>query len=173
MAKSKKTTTKKLTKLQKVGNDLKAPALVILGVIGGNIVGQVIDNALKVDPNEEGINPKAMVSPVLKLTTGIAGAILFKKDYVKLVLGGVAASGLASSVKVLLKKDVLDGFKGLGKTEALKKLKESIKIEKYDPYLPELDTGEVEAEPEVVVIEKPDGKINYDDYEEVEELDLI
>ena len=144
--------------------ELKAPALIIVGMIGGNIAGKAIDKVLKVDETQVGFNPKAIAKPVVQLSTGVAGAMLLKDDNLKLLATGVATSGVASGVKVLLKKDLLSGMHGLG-NNALSSARGLLKAERYNPDLPELTNGNYET----YQVEYPGNGEEYNDYDEEED----
>ena len=78
---------------KQVLEELKAPALIIVGMIGGNMAGKAIDKVLKVDGTQVGFNPKTLARPVVQLSAGVAGALLLKDENLKLVATGVATSG--------------------------------------------------------------------------------
>ncbi|MBU0487425.1 MAG: hypothetical protein KKA07_07655 [Bacteroidetes bacterium] len=155
---------------KQVLDELKSPALIVLGMIGGNLGGKLIDQALGVDDTSTEFQVKGLVKPIVQLTAGIGGSILLKDQNLKLIANGVAASGVASTVKVLLKKDMLAGFKGLGTAEALKNFRENLKIERYNPHLPELASTQVESLPIEVA---PAGANDYTDYEEVDAVEIL
>jgi len=151
--------------------ELKAPALIVVGMVGGNLAGKLVDKVLKVDSSASGFNAKALASPVVQITAGIGGAILLKDKNLKLVACGVAASGVAATVKVLLKKDLLAGFSGLGNTlEALNEFRNNFKLEPYSPHLPELDNVQIESLPVEVDLS---GKADYADYEEIDSIQIL
>jgi hypothetical protein len=161
MSEGKKITTKEVL------NELKAPALIVLGMAGGSMAGKVIDKALKVDPNKKGFDAKALAKPVVQLSAGIGGALLLKDQNLKLVATGIGASGVASSVKVLIKKDLLSGFKGLG--DNLATARQLLQAQSYNPNLPELPEGNFDT----VQIEYANASDNFDEYEEVEEIEIL
>ena len=149
--------------VKQVIEEIKAPALIFVGMLGGSLGGKALDKALKVDPSLAGFNPKAMAKPVALLSSGIAGALLLKDQNLKLVAAGVAASGIASGVKVLLKKDLLSGFDGLGDANQL------LIAEAFDTNLPELSSGDYQA----LEVEYPSEESNYDEYEEVQDVEIL
>jgi len=149
--------------------ELKAPALIVVGMIGGNMAGKAIDKVLKVDEAQAGFNIKGMAKPVVQLTAGVSGALLLKDNNLRLVATGIAASGVASGVKVLLKKDLLAGLNGLGNSRALATVKELLKVEPYNPDLPELVSGGYETKD----IEFPEDGKDYDAYEEYQEVEIL
>lgn len=154
---------------KKVLEELKAPALIVIGIAAGSITGKMIDKVLKVDGTTEGFNAKALARPILQLTAGVGGAILLKNENLKLFATGVAASGVASSVKVLLKKDILSGFEGLGTTEAMNHFRQNLKLERYNPNLPEL-VNETKVQEVPIEIGNP---VNYSEYEEVDQIEIL
>ncbi len=160
-------TKSKITGKQ-VLEEMKAPTLIVVGMIGGNLAGKALDKILKVDETLPGINPKALAKPVVQLSAGIAGATLLKDDNLKLLATGVAASGVASGVKVLLKKDLLSGFSGLGTSDALSTAKGLLRAERYNPDLPRITGGEYET----IHVSQP-GMENLEDYEEIQEVEIL
>lgn len=154
---------------KKVLQELKAPALIVLGIAAGSLTGKVIDKVLNVDETQEGFNAKALARPILQLTAGVGGAILLKNENLKLVATGIAASGVASTVKVFLKKDILSGFEGLGTTEALNHFRQNLKLERYNPHLPEL-VNDTKVEEVPIEIGNP---LNYADYEEIDQIEIL
>lgn len=150
--------------------ELKAPALIVVGMVGGNLAGKLIDQVLNVDETSTEFSAKSLARPLVQLTAGIGGSLLLKDKNLKLVANGVAASGVASTVKVLLKKDLLAGFKGLGEVQALKSFRDNLRIERYNPHLPELEpANRVEVPVEVEMA----GAANYIDYEEVDSVEIL
>jgi hypothetical protein len=164
--------------------ELKTPGLIIVGMVGGNYAGKLIDKVIKVDESATGFQAKALVKPLVQITTGIGGALFLKDQNLKLIASGVAAGGLAGTVKVFLKKDILEGlanFAGLGETDESNKknynhvFREPVKlqIEPYNPDLPELD-GQIAALP----IET-DSEINgtedelLGEYEQIKEVQIL
>ena len=161
MTKAKKITTKQIL------DELKAPALIVLGMAGGSIAGKAIDKVLKVDPAKAGFDVKALAKPIVQLTAGIGGALLLEDQNLKLIASGIGASGVASTVKVLIKKDILSGFKGLG--DNLAQARQLLRAQSYNPNLPELTEGNYQS----MQIEYADPSDNFEDYEEVQEIDIL
>lgn len=153
---------------KQVIEELKAPALIVVGMIGGNMAGKAIDKVLKVDETLQGLNPKAMAKPVIQLTAGVAGATLLKDSNLKLLATGVAASGVASGVKVFLKKDLLTGLSGLGTSDALSTVRGLLRAEPYNPDLPRLSEGDYDT----IQVAYPGGE-NLDEYEEIDEVEIL
>lgn len=150
-------------------DELKAPALIVVGMIGGNMAGKAMDKILKVDEELTGFNVKAIAKPVVQLTAGVAGAVFLKDKNLKLVATGIAASGVASGVKVMLKKDLLAGFRGLGTAQALSTVKGLLRANSYNPNLPELTSGNYNT----MDVEYPSSNNDYDQYEEIHEVDIL
>jgi len=151
--------TKSKTKIdaKSIIEELKTPGLIIMGMVGGNYAGKLIDKVIKVDDTATGFQAKALVKPLVQITTGVGGALFLKDKNLKLIASGVAAGGIASTVKVFLKKDILEGlasFAGLGNTPEPNKKNYNhvfrepvnLQIEAYNPDLPELD-GQIAALP--------------------------
>ena len=161
MSNAKKITTKQVI------NELKGPALIVLGLVGGSMAGKVIDKTLKVDPNKTGFDIKALAKPIIQLSAGVGGAIFLKDQNLKLVASGIGASGVASSVKVLVKKDILAGFKGLGNNLSL--ARQMLRAENYDPNLPELPEGNYQS----MQVEYAGPQDNFDEYEEIQEVEIL
>jgi len=153
---------KKIT-VKKVIDEIKVPVGLIGGMIVGNFGGKTIDKLLKVNPALSGINPKSLAKPLVLLTAGVGGAMLLKDQNLKLVASGIAASGIASSVKILLKKDLLAGLDGLGETN------DFLLSDNYDPELPELASAGYDS----LEIEYPLEGANYEDYEEVQDVEIL
>lgn len=175
MASKKK--SKKKTKI-KVGKELGKVGLLAVGLIGGNLVGIGIDKLLKVDNTTDEFKLNKLARPVILLGGGAAGAHFLKNDNLKLILSGVSASGIISgartTVKVLLKKDILAGLvKGLGTAdEVIRDFKKNIQIQPWSPDLPELD--KLPDGVDYINIETPENiEGNFDDYQEVDEVELI
>lgn len=152
---------------KKVLDELAKPALIILGMAGGNFAGKALDKVLKVDKSLSGFNAKAAAKPVIQIATGIAGAVLLKDKNMKLVASGIAASGIASGVKVLLKKDLLAGFDGLGEGYDLDDINNLMQIDPYNPELPELSSANFET----LEIEAPSDE--NDDYDEIQDVEIM
>jgi hypothetical protein len=161
--------TKSKVSGKQVLQELKSPALIVVGMIGGNLAGKAIDKVLKVDETQVGFDVKAVAKPVVQLTAGIAGAVLLKDENLKLVATGVAASGVASGVKIMLKKDLLAGFSGLGNGQALSQVRGLLRAESYNPDLPELSAGEFET----YSVEYPEANEDYNQYEEIQEVEIL
>ena len=135
--------------------ELKTPGLIILGMVGGNMVGKLIDKAIKVDDTASGFQPKALVKPIIQISAGVGGTLFLKDKNLKLIASGLAASGIASTVKVFLKKDILQGltnFAGLGDTssdpvKSVFREPVNLSIEPYNPNLPQLPPAQIAALP--------------------------
>ena len=128
---------------ENVLEELKALAMFGGGVVVGALGGKFIDNALKVDTSIPGFNAKALVRPVALLGVGAAGGILLEDKHLKMFATGVGTSGLIAGVKVILKKDLLNGladFAGLGDTPSIFREPVNLSIERYNPDLPSLSS---------------------------------
>jgi len=157
--------------------ELKTPGLIILGMVGGNMAGKMIDKVMKVDPEATGFQVKALLKPVVQISAGVGGALFLKDKNMKLIASGVAASGIASGVKVFLKKDILQGltnFAGLGDSDPVNQVFRepvNLSIEPYNPELPQLPPAQVEALP----VENED-EINGSEmgaYQEIKEVEIL
>lgn len=171
MANKKKNSTKGKINGKTIINELKTPGLIILGMIGGNMAGKFIDKVLKVDESSGGFNAKALAKPIVQITAGVSGSILLKNDNLKLVASGVAASGMASAVKVFLKKDLLNGLGNYNISEPLQRVFReplNLAIAPYNPDLPEL--------PEHNAMPVEDNSMSGDeltDYQEIQEVQIL
>lgn len=162
--------------------ELKTPGLIIVGMIGGNFAGKMLDKVLKVDETATGFNAKALVKPIVQISVGVGGALFLKDKNLKLIASGVAASGIASTVKVFLKKDVLQGltnFAGLGNTipdfKQVFREPVNLQIEAYNPSLPMLTGGddtEIEGI-ETLAIESEMSGTDLGEYQEIKEVTIL
>ena len=178
MAKKKQQTGKPKLDAQTILEELKTPGLIILGMVGGNMAGKMIDKVVKVDPTATGFQAKALAKPIVQITAGIGGALFLKDKNMKLIASGVAASGIASTVKVFLKKDILQGltdFAGLG--NALNSVQEvfrepiNLSIEPYNPDLPKLSSSQMEALP--IESEEEINGSELGEYTEIKEVQIL
>ena len=155
MAKKKTKQLKAATKNlgAKVWEEVKGPLLIVAGVAGGVVAGKLVDKVVKVDTTATGFKPKTLVKPVLQLAAGIGGCILSKNEYVKFIATGVTVSGVLSTTKIILKKDILQGLSemaGLGETDQAQQVFReplNLAIEPYNPDLPRLPQAQIEAAP--------------------------
>lgn len=177
MAKKNQTTGKTKLDAQSIMEELKTPGLIILGMVGGNMAGKMIDKVMKVDETATGFQVKALVKPVVQITAGVGGALFLKDKNLKLIASGVAASGIASTVKVFLKKDILQGlteFAGLGDTDPVKQVFRepvSLSIEPYNPDLPQLPPAQIEALP--IETEEEMSGSEMGEYQEIKEVEIL
>ena len=154
--------------------ELKTPGLIILGMVGGNMAGKLIDKAVKVDDTATGFQAKALIKPVIQITAGVGGGLFLKDKNLKLICSGVAASGIASTVKVFLKKDILQGltnFAGLG--EAVNQVFReplNLSIEPYNPDLPQLPPSQMAALP---VEYESDMSGDLGEYTEIKSVEIL
>lgn len=143
----KKTNSKVKLDAKSIIEELKTPGLIILGMVGGNMAGKLIDKAVKVDGTATGFQAKALVKPVIQISAGVGGALFLKDKNLKLIASGVAASGIASTIKVFLKKDILQGltnFAGLGDgISQVFREPVNLSIEPYNPDLPKLPPAQM------------------------------
>lgn len=157
--------------------ELKTPGLIILGMVGGNMAGKMIDKVTKVDPEATGFQVKALLKPVVQISVGVGGALFLKDKNMKLIASGVAASGIASGVKVFLKKDILQGltnFAGLGDSDSVSRVFRepvNLSIEPYNPELPKLLPAQFEAIP--VENEYEINGAEMGAYTEVKEVEIL
>lgn len=173
------TTNKVKIDAKSVIEELKTPGLIILGIIGGSMTGKMIDKVIKVDETKTGFDVKKMVKPLVQITAGVGGAIFLKDKNLKLVASGVAATGIASSVKVFLKKDLLQGisqFAGLGNSQEqsyTQVFKEPLNLEiaPYNPKLPIL-TGGQELIEIPIETEEVSG-VDLGAYQEIKEVEIL
>ena len=172
-SKSSKTTIDAKTILE----ELKAPGLIILGMVGSTMAGKLIDKVVKVDATATGFQAKALVKPLVQISAGVGGALLLKDKNLKLIASGVAASGIASTVKVFLKKDILQGlvdFSGLGAADPVRQVFRepmNLSIEPYNPDLPKLPSPQIEAIPIESESEISGGDLG--EYEEIQEVPIL
>ena len=174
MAANAKTTKPKLD-VKTVFEELKTPGLIIIGMIGGTLAGKLIDKAIPIDETATGFQAKALVKPILQISAGIGGAIFLKDKNLKLIAGGVAASGIASTVKVFLKKDILSGLGDFNIADPLKRVFRdpiNLAIAPYNPELPVLN--ETNSDLRTIEIESaPTDMGELADYEEVQEVQIL
>lgn len=172
---TKTTTAKPKLNAKTVLEELKTPGLIILGMVGGNLAGKLIDKALPLDETATGFQAKALVKPIVQITAGIGGAILLKDKNLKLIASGVAASGIASTVKVFLKKDILSGLGDFRITDPVKRVfREPINlaIAPYNPDLPVLNEHREELNT-IPVESTPVNMGELAEYEEIQEVQIL
>lgn len=160
--------------------ELRSLAMISAGMIAGSLGGKALDKALKVDTNLPGFQAKKFVRPVVQLGAGVLGAVKFKNQDLKMLSAGVGASGVVSTVKVVLKKDILSGLEGapsIDTPELMMPLANSVYVEptpvseetiyseipSYEPNLPVL-ASYTETEEEIT----PIITANTAEYEEIE-----
>lgn len=155
-------------------NELKTPGLIILGMIGGTLAGKLIDKVVPVDATATGFQAKSLLKPIVQITAGVAGAVLLKDKNLKLIASGVAASGITSTVKVFLKKDLLSGLGDFKINDPLKRVfREPINlaVTPYNPDLPQLP-GHQDI-PTIQVEKAPLSMGELDDYQEIQEVQIL
>ena len=161
----------KLT-LKTAMEDLKAPGLIILGVIGGALLGKGIDKVLPIDETSTEFQVKSIVKPVVQILSGLGGVIFLKNKNLKLVASGVAATGVVTGVKVFLKKDILNGLGDFNIADPIKRVfREPINlaIAPYNPELPVLN----ERREEIQIEDAPTNMGDLDEYQEVQEVQIL
>ena len=124
--------------------ELRSLAMISGGMVLGSMGGKAIDNMLKVDETTPGFQAKKLVRPMALLGAGVLGSLKLKNPDVKMVSAGVGAAGVVSTVKVVLKKDLLAGLDGgvAGLGEAMSVYHEPLRtIAPYEPSLPALSSG--------------------------------
>jgi len=159
--------------------ELKTPGLIILGMIGGNMAGKLIDKAVKVDETATGFQAKALIKPVIQISAGVGGALFLKDKNLKLICSGVAASGIASTVKVFLKKDILQGltnFAGLGassgdQVNSVFREPVNLSIEPYNPDLPQLPPAQIASLP--IETETDMSGADLGEYTEIKSVEIL
>jgi len=100
------------TNKKAIMGELRSLAMISAGMIVGSMGGKALDKALKVDDTLPGFQAKKFVRPVALLGAGVLGAVKLKNQDLKMLSAGVGASGVVSTVKVVLKKDILSGLDG-------------------------------------------------------------
>jgi hypothetical protein len=156
-------------------DELKTPGLIVLGMIGGSMAGKMIDKVIPVSTTTTGFDAKSLVKPIVLITAGVGGAILLKDKNIKLVAAGVAASGIASTVKVFLKKDILDGLGDFNIKDPLKRVFRepvNLAIAPYNPDLPQLAEHNQDF-PTIQVENAPLSMGELNDYQEIQEVEII
>lgn len=155
--------------------ELKTPGMIILGMVGGNMAGKLIDKAVKVDDTATGFQAKALIKPIIQISAGVGGALFLKDKNLKLIASGVAASGIASTIKVFLKKDILQGltnFAGLG--DAVNQVFRepvNLSIEPYNPDLPQLPPAQMAALP--IESESEMSGSDLGEYAEIKSVEIL
>ena len=92
--------------------ELRSLAMISGGMVLGSMGGKAIDKMLKVDETVTGFQVKKLVRPMALLGAGVLGSMKLKNQDLKMVSAGVGAAGVVSTVKVVLKKDLLAGLDG-------------------------------------------------------------
>lgn len=170
---NKQTATKQKINAASILEELKTPAMIILGMMGGAMAGKLMDKAMPVEESTDGkFQVKSLLKPVVQITAGVGGALLLKDKNLKLIACGVTASGIASAVKVFLKKDVLNGLGSLQAANTKQRVFQepiSLSIEPYNPDLPQLPAHVEEVE--VEQMSQMSGEL--DNYEEIKEVEFL
>lgn len=124
--------------------ELRSLAMISGGMVLGSMTGKAIDKMLKVDEAATGFQVKKLLSPLALLGAGVVGSMKLKNPDLKMVSAGVGAAGVVSTVKVVLKKDLLAGLGGStsGLGEPMSVYHEPVRVmEPYEPNLPALSSG--------------------------------
>ncbi len=145
---TRKNTTKKTTS-KNILEEIMPLLLTAGGIIGASLAGKMIDKAVKSDDGTDKITIKKLVKPIVLTAGGVALKIFVKDKNIKALADGIAAGGLLSGVKVVLKKDFLSGIDGLGEAEmqTLAQMGRRIPVElsiahqSYQPDLPVLEAA--------------------------------
>jgi len=100
--------------LQKMVSDVKTPAAIILGMVGGKIAGDAIDSMLNKTSTVAGLGAVgsmgAYVKPVALVAIGLAAKQLIKNPFVQNVGIGVAAYGGAMGIQSVINIPQLQNF---------------------------------------------------------------
>jgi len=146
--------------------ELRSLAMISAGMVAGSLGGKALDKALKVDESLPGFQAKKFVRPVVQLGAGVLGAVKLKNQDLKMLSAGVGASGVVSTVKVILKKDILNGFEGAHLASAQSVFLDQgydNYIESYEPILPVLASY---SEPvETLTLDSGDDSSEYENVE--------
>ncbi len=124
--------------------ELRSLAMISGGMVLGSMTGKAIDKMLKVDEAATGFQVKKLIRPLALLGAGVVGSMKLKNPDLKMVSAGVGAAGVVSTVKVVLKKDLLAGLGGSmsGLGEPMSVYHEPVRMmEPYEPNLPALSSG--------------------------------
>lgn len=149
--------------------ELRSLAMISGGMVLGTMGGRAIDNALKVDDSLPGFQAKKFVRPAALLGAGVLGSLKLKNSDLKMLSAGVGASGVVSTVKVVLKKDLLSGLDGMpGMASQMTVYQDPVvhSIESYEPSLPALSAGGYHAEEEPIKSYSPGEVVS--DYQDAE-----
>ena len=129
---------------QAMMGELRSLAMISGGMVLGSMTGKAIDKMLKVDEAATGFQVKKLIRPLALLGAGVVGSMKLKNPDLKMVSAGVGAAGVVSTVKVVLKKDLLEGLGGSmsGLGEPMSVYHEPVRMmEPYEPNLPALSSG--------------------------------
>lgn len=157
--------SKKVTNKAMMG-EIRSLAMISGGLILGTVGGKAIDKMLKVDNSLPGFQAKKFVRPLSLLGAGILGSIKLQNTDLKMLSAGVGASGVVSTVKVVLKKDLLAGMDGVGNPMTVYQDPMVHAIESYEPNLPALTTGNYTPEEDYTELYSPGKAVT--DYNDAE-----
>ena len=160
--------TKKVSNKAMLG-ELRSLAMISGGMILGTMGGKAIDKVLKVDDTLPGFQAKKFVRPAALLGSGVLGSLKLKNEDLKMLSAGFGASGVVSTVKVVLKKDLLSGLDGTPEIAAPMTVYQDPvvhSIESYEPNLPALSASSYEAEEQTIKSYSPGEVVS--DYTDAE-----
>jgi hypothetical protein len=126
-----------------------------------------------VDEEATTFQAKALLKPVVQITAGVGGALFLKDKNLKLIASGVAASGIAATIKVFLKKDVLQGLNLGGLGDPVRQVFRepvNLSIEPYNPDLPALPYNQIESIP---IESESDFSGDLGEYQEIKEVEIL
>ena len=114
MPKTKRVVQKAKLSIQKMVSDVKTPAAIILGMVGGKIAGDAIDSMLKKTSTVAGLGAVGSmgeyVKPVALVAIGLAAKQLIKNPFVQNIGIGVAAYGGAIGIQSVVNITQLQNF---------------------------------------------------------------
>lgn len=118
--------------------ELRSLAMISGGMVLGTMGGKAIDRMLKVDSALPGLQAQKFARPAVLLGAGVLGSLKLKNQDLKMLSAGVGATGVLSTMQVVLKKDFLSGMDGLGSNYSAPVARA---MEAYEPHLPALSSG--------------------------------
>lgn len=151
--------------------ELRSLAMISAGLIVGTMGGKAIDKVLNVDDTIPGFQAKKFVRPAALLGAGVLGSIKLANPDLKMLSAGIGASGVVSTVKVVLKKDLLAGglsgnLNAAPMVQPMGLYEEPIyhQVEAYTPELPVLPSSNY-LEDELSSHSAGDAVVDYSDAE--------
>lgn len=100
--------------VKKMFQDVKKPALIVLGFWAGKQVSALIDKNTGTISGFLGVDGKKILKPGIQILVGLGASQLIKNENFKFIGYGVAAHGAYELVKDGFGKDLLKGVNGLG-----------------------------------------------------------